>query len=144
MSCNPVAMQFYILCNPIIYFNMEKKLWRHISFSSPYFYYYRKHPNNEDKICPLLSFMTDSQYIGTIHIGWNLNECYYYLTSNKSEICQIDANFTPFQSLNMLPLHIRLEHLKLTYYSLISIFCIYFFKTCTLCFFTCICRFTIW
>ena len=46
-------------------------------------------------------------------------------------ICQIDSNCTPFQSLNTLPFHIRLECLKLIYYSLKSIFFIYYFKTGT-------------
>ena len=62
--------------------------------------------------------MTDSLYSGTIQIWQNLNEHHYYLTLTKSVICQIDANYSPFQSLNMLPFHIRLERLKLIYYSL--------------------------
>ena len=44
------------------------------------------------------------------------------LASTKSVICQIDANCSPFQSLNMRPFHIRLERLKLIYYGLISSF----------------------
>ena len=67
------------------------------------------------------TFMTDSQYLGTIQIWRNLNEHDYYLTSTKSVICQIDANCFPFQSLNMLPFHIRLERLTLIYHDLISI-----------------------
>ena len=53
------------------------------------------------------------------------------LASTKSVNCQIDANCSPFQSLNMLPFHIRLERWKLTYYSLISNFSKYYFKTGT-------------
>ena len=34
---------------------MGKKLWRHLSFSSTCFCYYKKHPNNDNKICPLPS-----------------------------------------------------------------------------------------
>ena len=114
---------------------MGKKLWRHISFSSTCFCNYRKHSNNDKKICPLLSFVTDSSYLGTIQIWWNLNEHYFHLTSTKSLICQIDANCSPFQSLNMLPFHIRFERLKLTYYSFISKFSRYSLKTAIFCLF---------
>ena len=76
--------------------------------------------------------MTDSQYLGTIEIWQNLDENHYYLTSTKSMICQIDVNCSPFQSLNMLSFHIRLEQLKLIYYSLMSIFSKYYLKTGTL------------
>ena len=55
------------------------------------------------------SFMTDSQYTGTIQIWQNLNEQTPLLTSTKSLICQIDANCSPLQSLNMPLFHIRLE-----------------------------------
>ena len=76
--------------------------------------------------------MTDSEYLGTVQIWWNLNEHYYCLTSTKSVIFQIDAHCSLFQSLNMLPFQIRLERLKLNYYILISNFSRYFFKTGTL------------
>ena len=112
---------------------MGKKLLRHISFSSSCFCYYRTHPNNNNKICPKPSFMPNSQYLGPIQIWWNLNEHYYYLTSTKSVICQIDANCSPFQLLNMLPFQIRLECLQLIYYSLTSNFSTYLFKIGTLC-----------
>ena len=36
-------------------FQHGKKLWRHISFSSTCFCYYRKHSNNDNKICSLPS-----------------------------------------------------------------------------------------
>ena len=87
----------------------DKNIQSQVSFSSTCFCYYKKHPNNNTKICPPQSFITDSQYLGTIQICWNLNEHYYYLTSPKSKICQIGTNCSPFQSLNMLPFHIRLE-----------------------------------
>ena len=77
--------------------------------------------------------MTNSQNIGTIQIWGNLNEHYYYLTSTKSVIFQIDTNCSPSQSLNMLPFHISQERFKLIYYSLIANFSKYFFKTGTLC-----------
>ena len=60
------------------------------------------------------TFITDSMYLGTIQICRSLNE-HYYSSSTTSAIWQIDANCSPFQSLNMLPFHIRLEPLKLKY-----------------------------
>ena len=72
--------------------------------------------------------MADSQYLGTIQIWRNLNEHCYYLTLTKYVICQIDPNCSRFQSLNMLPFHMRLERLKLTYYCLISNLSVYYFK----------------
>ena len=77
----------------------------------------------------------DSQYLGAIHILRNSNEHHYYLTSTKSMICHIDPNFSSFQSLNKLPFYMRLEHLKLIYYSLMSVFSKYHFKTGTVCLF---------
>ena len=76
--------------------------------------------------------MTDSLYLGTIQIRRNVNEHYYYLTSTTSMICQIDANCSPFQSLNMLPYHIWLERLKLIYYDFNIKFSKYYFKTDTI------------
>ena len=61
------------------------------------------------------TFMNDSMYFGTIQICQNLKEHCYYLISTIFVIWQIDANCSPFQSLNMLPFHIRLERLKLVY-----------------------------
>ena len=68
-------------------------------------------------------------------ISRNLNERYYYLTSTKSMIWQIDASCSPFQSLNTLPFHIRSERFKLIYYVLISNFSKHYFKTGAVCFF---------
>ena len=81
------------------------------------------------------TFSTDFQYLGAIQIWQKWNEYLHYLTLPKSVTCQIDANCSPFQSLNIFPFHIRLERLKLIYYSLISNLSKYYFKTCTLCFF---------
>ena len=80
------------------------------------------------------TFMTDSDslYLGKIQIWQNLNQ-HYYFTSTKSVICQIDANCSPFHSLNMLPFHSRLEHLiKLIYCGLIWCFFFVFFLNITL------------
>ena len=63
--------------------------------------------------------MADSQYLGTIQIWPNLNEQHYHLTSTKPVTCHVDGNCSPFQLLNMLIFHIRLERLKLIYCSLI-------------------------
>ena len=77
--------------------------------------------------------MTDFLYLGTIQILRNLKEHYHYLTSTKFAICQIDVNCSPFQSLNMLPFHIRLKRLKLIYYCLISNISKYYFRIGTIC-----------
>ena len=58
-SINTIAVSLFLLellfaCNPAVYFKMRKKLWRYISFSSTYFFYYRKHYNNDNKICSFL------------------------------------------------------------------------------------------
>ena len=69
-------------------------------------------------------FYNVSQYLGKIQVWRNMNEHHYCLTSTKSVICpiQIVVDCSPFQSLNRLPFHTRLEHLKLIYYNLISVF----------------------
>ena len=43
------------------------------------------------------AFMTDSLYLLLIQIWRNLNEHYYYLTSTKTLICEIDADCSPFR-----------------------------------------------
>ena len=113
---------------------------RVISFSSTCFCYYRKDLNNVTRfihyhllITSNSTFMTHSQFLVIIQVWWNLNEHKYYLTSTDSVISQIDVNCSPFQSLTMVPFHIRLESLKLIYYSLISHFSLYCFKTGILC-----------
>ena len=83
-------------------------------------------------------------YLGTIQISFNLNESHYYLISTKSMICHINTNFSPSQSVNMLPFHISLKHLKLIFYGLISSFFKYYFKTGTVCFLLSSHAFTLW
>ena len=61
-------------------------------------------------------------YLGTIQICQNLNEHFYYLISTTSVDWQIDANFSPFQSLDMLPFHIRFGTLKTNLIGLTSYF----------------------
>ena len=114
-------IQFLFACNPAFYFSMDKKLRTHISFSSTCFCHYRKYLNN------------DNISLGTVQIWQNLNELHYYLTLTKSVICQIDGNCSLCQWLNMLPFKVKLKRLKLIYFSLISIFSKFQFKTGTLC-----------
>ena len=94
-----LLLQLSFAYSPAFFSAWGKKLWRYISFSSTCFCYYRKHPIDGNKICPLPSsacfqqhFMTDSLYLSTIKIWRNLKEHFYYLSSTKSMICQIDAN----------------------------------------------------
>ena len=54
---NVIAISLFIIQlsfarSPAFYF--RKNLWAHISFYSTCFWYYRKHPHNDNKICPLL------------------------------------------------------------------------------------------
>ena len=103
-----------------------KKTMKTFTIPLTCFCYYRKHPNRDNKIgredgsghlllASNSTFMTDFMYLGTIHICRNLNKHYYYLISITFVIWQISANCSPFQSLNMLPCHIKLECLKLIY-----------------------------
>ena len=59
------------------------------------------------------TFMTDSTYLGTIQICWNLHE--HYFNFKYIRIRQIDGNCSSFQLVNMLHFPIRLERLKLIY-----------------------------
>ena len=59
------------------------------------------------------TFMADFKYWDTIQIWQNLTEYHYYSTSTKAVISQIDVHCSQFQSLNMLPFHIRHKRLKL-------------------------------
>ena len=58
--CSKFILSF--ACNPAFYFNTGKRLLRFISFSSIWFCYYRKHPNNDSRICPLSSSTCFQQY----------------------------------------------------------------------------------
>ena len=52
----------------------------------------------------------------------NSDKHHNYLAPTKSVMCEIEAAFSPFLSLNMVPFHIRQEYVKRIYYSLISNF----------------------
>ena len=83
-------LQLSFACSPAFYVNMGKS-YKHKSFSSTCFWYYKKHSNNDNNIWSLLSsahfsnnfFINDFQYLSTIQIWWNLSEHDYYLTSTK-------------------------------------------------------------
>ena len=72
-------------------------------------------------------------WFSVLILTWNLNEYYHYLTLPECVICQIETNCSPVHSLNMLPFHIRLKRLKLTFYSLISNFPGSYLKTGIFC-----------
>ena len=83
-----------------------------------------KHTNEDNKICPVASFTCFQQHSHDRLLALRYNSgmkklewTHLLLTWTKSLICQIDANCSPFQSLDMLPFHIRPARLKLTYYS---------------------------
>ena len=73
------------------------------------------------------TFMADSMYLGTIQICWNLNK-HYYLISTTPVIWQVDTNCSPFQSLNILPFHIRFRMFKTNLLGLIPNVSKYYFK----------------
>ena len=120
---------------------MGKKLWRHILFSTTCFisgyilitiirfshYHLLLASNN--------TFTTDSRYLGTIQICRILNDHCYYLILTTSVIWQIDANCSPFHSLNMLPFYIRFRTLKTNLLCLISCFSKYYFEPDKICLF---------
>ena len=141
--CSKFILTSTFICNPAFHFNIGKKLLWHISFSSTCFCYCRKHPNNDlirfvSYYLLLASYsilVTGCKYLGTnsdlVKLEWTP---LFFNFNYKSVIFQIEANCFPFRLLNMLPFHIRLERLlKLIYYSLISNFSKYYFKTGTLC-----------
>ena len=96
-------LQLSFGCNPAFYFNMGKKLERHISFSCTCSCRYRKHPNNDNNICALESSACFQQHFD----GWFTVLSYnsylkkfewtpLLLTLTKSMIYQRDANCSPF------------------------------------------------
>ena len=101
-----------------------------MSFSSICSYHYWKNTNNDNKICPLESSANFQQ---NFRYNLYLKKLEWTPPWTKFVICQIHTNCPPFQSLNMLPFHIRPECLKLTYCSLIWFFSRYYFKTGILC-----------
>ena len=87
-------------CNPVFYFNMKKKLWRHISFFSTCFCYYRKHPNNDNTI-RFARYHLSASFQQCFHeslsaIRHNSDNHHNYLAPTKSVMCEIEANVSPF------------------------------------------------
>ena len=84
-------LQLWFTCNLAFYFNMGNKLWRHTTFYSTCLCYYRKHPNNDNKICPLpYSACFQQHFHDWLSVLYNLDDHHYYLAPNKSVISQID------------------------------------------------------
>ena len=108
-----ILTQFSFAYNPAFYFNMGKKLWRHRSFSSTCYsviignilitiiIFARYHL----LVASNSTFMTDFYVLRCNSDLSNLNEHYYYLISPASVIWQINANCSPFHSLNVLFSH---------------------------------------
>ena len=73
-------LQLSLVYNPAFYFNIGKKAMKTYIIFLHCFYYYRKNPNNDNKICPVTSsfclqqHLTDFMYLSTIQICRNLNE----------------------------------------------------------------------
>ena len=115
---------------------MGRKLWRHISLSFTCFRYYRKHPNNDNNICSLLSSSCFQQHF---------HEWFYVLRYNsnlsKPEWTLLLFNFNCIRDLTnrcklfYIPIaeYVSFSHqantLKANLLGLISIFPKYYFNT---------------
>ena len=97
--------------------------------------------NNDNKTCPLPSSACFHQqfhdWFSALRYNLDLSKFEWTLLlfnfSTASVIWQIGANCSPFQSLSMLPFHIRFRTLKTNLLGLISNFSKYYFKTGTVC-----------
>ena len=120
---------------------MEKTLRRYISFSFICFCYYRKHPNNDNKICLLPSFSCFQQHFH----DW------FYVLRYISDLSKLEwtlllLNFNYIRNLTNrrklfsipVPEYASFSHqartLKTNLLGLISTFCKYYLKTGTICF----------
>ena len=120
---------------------MGKKLWRHISFSSTCFCYYRKYLNKDSKICPLRSSSFSQQHF---------HDWFYVLRYNsdrsKLEWTLLLFSFNYIRDLTntrklfsiLVAEHASFSHqgrtVKSNLLGLISTFSKYYFKTGTICF----------
>ena len=119
---------------------MRKKLWRHVSFSSACSCYYRKHPNNNNKICALSSTTCFQQHF---HDWFSVLRC-------NSDLWKLEWTILLFNSNYILHLTNRrklfavlvaeyascshqTKRLKTDLLGLISSFSKYSFKTGTIC-----------
>ena len=122
-------LQLSFAYNPAFYSNLGKKLWRHILSSSTCFWYYRKHSNNDNKVCLLpssswfqqhfhdwfyvLRYNSDLSKLEWILLLFNFN--YIHDLTNRRKLFSIPvAEYTTF--------HIRFRTLKTNIISLISNF----------------------
>ena len=122
---------------------MGKKLWRHKSFSSICFCYYRKHPNNDNKICllPSSSCFQQQHFHDRLYLlGYNSDLSkleWTLLLFNFNYICDL----TNRRRLFSIPVaeYSRFSHkastLKTNLLGLISNFAKYYFKTGSSCLF---------
>ena len=110
-------LQFSFANKPALYFKMGKSCddIYHSVFTGNMLITMMRFAHYHLPLAYSSTVMIDSMYLVTIQIFPNLNEHYNYLISTASVIWQIDANYSPFQLLNMPPFHIRLECLKLMY-----------------------------
>ena len=69
---------------------MGKKLWIHISFSCTCFCYYEKHPNNDNKICPLPSYSCFQRHL----------HYWFYVLKYNSDLPKLE--WTPLFNFNYI------------------------------------------
>ena len=94
-----------------------EKAMKTMSFSYTCFFYYRKDPTNNNKICQLPSSACFQQHFNDWFsvLRYNLDLAklkWAPLSFNLAMIFQTDANYSPILSLNMLSFHIRQDCLK--------------------------------
>ena len=120
-----------------LFISTWEKSYEDMSSSSTCFRYYRKYSNNDNKIYPLASACFQQHFYDWFVVRKHIQKQPEWtpplLNSIKFMICQIDENCSLFQSLKMLPFHIKPKSLKLTYYSLIWNFSRYYLKIGLLC-----------
>ena len=141
---------------------MGKKLRGHISLSSTCFCYYKNRPNNDNKICPVLSSSSFQQHFhnwfyvlryNSDHskLEWTLLlfnfNCIRDLTNRRKLFSIPIAEYASFS--NQAGTFKTIYHGNImNLLSLKSHFSKYYFKSCTIChlffIFTCIYRFRIW
>ena len=139
--CSKFIFTWAFIClQPAFCFKMGKKLWRHTSFSSTYFSYYRKHPNSDKKIFPLPSSSCFQQHF---HDWFYVLRCNSDLSKLEWTILLFNFNYirdlTNRRKLFSIPVaeYASFSHqarvFKTNLLSLISNFSKYYFKTGTIC-----------
>ena len=90
-------LQLLFACNLAFYINIEKKPQRNTSSSSICICYYRKHPNSDNKICPLPSSACFQDYfhdwfsvLSALRYNLDLAKlCWTLLLFNFNKICDL-------------------------------------------------------